>query len=112
MTKNSQRIYDSLTPYANNIIGYMAGHTHEDDYNYSGGIQFVTTTCAIADRGTGSQDGNRPDGSLYVGRNDKNKFAFDILQISPSQRTVKRHRFGWGAQDSDYSGWVLRNWKW
>ena len=112
LTKNSQRIYDSLTPYANNIIGYMAGHTHEDDYNYSGGIQFVTTTCAIADRGTGSQDGNRPDGSLYVGRNDKNKFAFDILQISPSQRTVKRHRFGYGSQSSDFSGWFLSNWQW
>ncbi|KRK47357.1 hypothetical protein FC96_GL002476 [Secundilactobacillus kimchicus JCM 15530] len=84
----SALIYDELTKYSNSIIGYVAGHTHEDDHAYSGGIQFVTTTCALPDRGTGDEN-RAPKGN-------RDQLAFDVFQISTKNGTVNRHRYGFG----------------
>ncbi|MGF7437887.1 helveticin J family class III bacteriocin [Lentilactobacillus senioris] len=95
-----QAMYDDvIKPYSSNIIGYVAGHTHEDDYALSDGVQFVTTTCAQAGRGVGGSKRLRPD-----------NFAFDVLQISPRNKTVKRHRYGFGRNNE--SGYFLGSWKW
>ena len=96
----SEAMYNNvITPYKNNIIGYIAGHTHEDDQAYSGGVQFVTTTCANSGRGKGATTRNSPD-----------NFAFDVLQISSKNRSVIRHRYGFGKNDE--SGSLLKSWNW
>lgn len=87
----SQQIYELLTKHQqryHNIIGFMAGHSHTDDYVYSAGVQFVTSTCGLFDRGDGAHQ--RWLGNL-------NESAFDILQINPQSRQVFRHRVGFAG---------------
>ena len=99
-TGYSQKIYDDvIKPFAKNIIGYMAGHTHVDDYTTNNRVQFITTTCAQAGRGVGGSKRLNPD-----------NFSFDVLQISPRNKTVKRHRYGFGRNNE--SGYFIGSWKW
>lgn len=89
--QQSWQIYDILTKHQqvhHNIIGFMAGHSHTDDYVLSDGVQFITSTCGLFDRGDGAN--KRWLGNL-------NESAFDILQINPRSRQVQRHRFGFAG---------------
>ncbi|WP_125580923.1 SH3 domain-containing protein [Levilactobacillus cerevisiae] len=85
----SRNIYDILTTHQekqHNILGFFAGHTHMDNHALSGQIQFVTTTCALADRG---------DGSTSRSLNTLSENAWEIVQFNPTRNEVIRHRFGY-----------------
>ncbi|WP_282801410.1 metallophosphoesterase family protein [Secundilactobacillus kimchicus] len=96
-TKESKSIYDAITGFqarTGNVIGYLAGHTHRDDNALSGGVQFITQTAGIADRGGDRGDTNSVDTSRLNGYDNN---AWTILRISKSAGTVDQFRFGWSS---------------
>lgn len=82
----SKNIYNILTQHQsqfNNILGFFAGHTHIDNNAISGGIQFVTSTCGLADRGTG-----REQRSIH----DLSENGWEIIQINPTKNEIIQYR--------------------
>ncbi|WP_054660019.1 metallophosphoesterase family protein [Secundilactobacillus kimchicus] len=102
---NSREIYDTITTFQSqtgNVIGYVSGHTHADNNAYSGGVQFITQTAGIADRGGDrGTDKSIPSSSLYGIDNN----AWTILRISKQAGTVDQFRFGWQNSQSFKSHW-------
>lgn len=77
------RVYNSLVKHRQQIIAVMSGHTHVDDWSRDDGLNWVTTTCDIADRRKSSRLNSRAIG------------AWDVLVINPKQRQLFRLRYGW-----------------
>lgn len=75
-----------IEQHTNSVIGVFGGHTHRDDSCVEGGVTYLTTTCALPDRG---------DGQVARVINTDTEPAFDILQIKPSANKLFRHRVGW-----------------
>lgn len=103
----NQQILSAITSYQganNNVIGYLSGHTHADNSALYNGIQFVTQTCAIADRGGGSETNKNPNGTVRS-LNELSNNAWSILRISSSAKHVDQFRFGWKNDQYFLSGW-------
>ncbi len=103
----NQQILSAITSYQganNNVIGYLSGHTHADNSALYNGIQFVTQTCAIADRGDGSETNKNPNGTVRS-LNELSNNAWSILRISSSAKHVDQFRFGWKNDQYFLSGW-------
>ncbi|GAX05503.1 calcineurin-like phosphoesterase [Secundilactobacillus pentosiphilus] len=77
------RIYNNLVKHRQQIIAVMSGHTHVDDWSREDGLNWITTTCDIADRRKTSRLNSRTIG------------AWDVLVINPKQRQLLRLRYGW-----------------
>lgn len=70
------------------VIGVICGHTHADhDYTYKG-IHFIETLCSAYDRGAIPMDQ----------RTGVNEDAWDVVMVSPSNRTLDLVRYGAGNQ--------------
>lgn len=105
--QENQQILSAITDYQSankNVIGYLSGHTHADNSASYNGIQFVTQTCAIADRGDGSETNKNPQG-LARSLNDLSNNAWSIIRISPSAKHVDQFRFGWKNDQYFLSEW-------
>lgn len=103
----NQQVLKDIINYQNathNVIGYISGHTHQDNQALYHGIQFVTTTCAIADRGDGSEKNFNPQNSA---RNltDLTSNAWSIFRISAHSGEVAQFRFGWKNDRYFLPGW-------
>ncbi|WP_283679517.1 metallophosphoesterase [Lentilactobacillus sp. Marseille-Q4993] len=87
-----------------NVIGYIAGHTHTDNFAYKNGIWFVTQTSAIADRGDGAE---RFRNQQHTRRSlaGINSNAWTVLRISPKNRTVNQYRLGWKNDAAFLNDW-------
>ncbi|AQW21769.1 hypothetical protein PL11_007510 [Lentilactobacillus curieae] len=79
-------IRNVIEAHSGTVLGVFGGHTHVDDYTESGNVTYVTTGCALPDRGEGSE--SRSIGS-------ENEPLFDVLQIKPSLNKIYRHRIGY-----------------
>lgn len=103
----NQQVLKDIINYQNathNVIGYISGHTHQDNQALYHDIQFVTTTCAIADRGDGSEKNFNPQNSA---RNltDLTSNAWSIFRISAHSGEVAQFRFGWKNDRYFLPGW-------
>lgn len=99
-------IKDIIENHASSVIGVFGGHTHRDDSCVEGGVTYLTTTCALPDRG---------DGQEARTINTNTEPAFDILQIKPGAKKLFRHRVGWSdpsyfVDQIDFS--KPANWEW
>jgi len=93
--QSSHNIYTLLSNYQdshNNILGFFAGHVHRDDNAFSGGIQYVTTTCGLADRGAGKD-------SRTIG--DLSENGWEVIQINPSRNQINQYRLPGGYADEN-----------
>ncbi|GAY74367.1 metallophosphoesterase family protein [Lentilactobacillus kosonis] len=70
------------------VLGVFGGHTHVDDYTQSGNVTYVTTGCALPDRGEGKD-------RRIIGTDTEP--LFDVLQIKPSMNKIYRHRIGYNG---------------
>lgn len=77
------RVYNYLVKHRQQIIAVMSGHTHVDDWSRDDGLNWITTTCDIADRRKSSRLNSQAIG------------AWDVLVINPKQRQLFRLRYGW-----------------
>lgn len=106
----SHQIYEIITQYQathDNVIGYIAGHTHYDDHVKSGNVQFVTQTCGLSDRGDGALASRNANTSLPVLRDNSSIYnnAWTILRISPSAGKIDQFRFGWKNEAQFLQSW-------
>lgn len=99
---SSRSMYDILTSHQSqfhNILGFFAGHTHADNNAYSGGIQFVTAACGLADRGH-----NRELRSIH----DLSENAWEIIQINPTRNQIIQYRMPNGFTDNAFKkSWTM-----
>ncbi|TOY86218.1 hypothetical protein DIS15_01855 [Levilactobacillus brevis] len=99
---SSRNIYNILTTHQSqfhNILGFFAGHTHADNHAYSGGIQFVTSTCGLADRGY-----DRESRSIH----NISENAWEIIQINPTRNQIIQYRMPNGFTDDFFKkSWTM-----
>lgn len=91
----SNEVYQALVAHQNanqNILGFFAGHIHQDANALSDGIQFSTITCGLADRGIG-------EGSRQIGTLSEN--GWEVIQINPTRHQIYQYRLPGGHVDED-----------
>ncbi|GAY72391.1 metallophosphoesterase family protein [Lentilactobacillus kosonis] len=105
--RESRQVFDLISDYqqsTGNVIGYIAGHTHQDNFAYKNGIWFVTQTSGIADRGDGAEKYRNPqrDVRSLTGINAN---AWSVIRLSSETKTVNQFRFGWRNNASFLDKW-------
>lgn len=67
------------------VIGVLCGHTHTDADFVSGGVHYIETLCSASDRGE------------VLDRTGLNEDAWDVVEISTTNRTLDLVRYGAGT---------------
>ena len=83
-----EKIKNIIESHSDAVLAVFGGHTHADDFVVENNVTYVTTTCALPDRGDGYN-------IRKIGTDTES--AFDILQINTKSTgaNIIRHRVGW-----------------
>jgi len=105
--RQSRQIFDLISEYqqkTRNVVGYLAGHTHQDNFAYKNGVWFITQTSGVADRGDGAE---RRRNSQHVSRRltGIKANAWSVFRLSSNTRAVNQFRFGWQNEAAFVDKW-------
>ncbi len=105
--QESRQVFNLISQFkqkTDRVVGYISGHTHQDNYAYKNGIWFVTQTSGIADRGDGAEKYRNPQKSIRS-LSGINANAWSVFRLSSKTATVNQYRFGWRNRTSFLEKW-------